>query len=162
MTRATSSLETLAALVSVSPLSPLLLCPMALDKTKSPVAGAPPATAGAHRGGGWTFPFSPFSFSFLSRAVQWQGELAPFLCLFRPWPVVSVEATPVTRHGSGRRQRTLPPKGAFPFRSWWRKAPPLPMFFDRCLGMPMRIGSRRTVRPEMAALLCQRARGLFR
>jgi hypothetical protein len=85
-----------------------------------------------------------------------------FLCPLRPRPVVSVEATPATRHGSGRRQCSLPPKGTFPFRPWWRQAPPLPMFFDRCLGMPMPVGSRGTARLETAALLCRRARGLSR
>jgi hypothetical protein len=43
--------------------------------------------------------------------------------------------------------RPSAPEGAFPFWPWWRQAPPLPMFFDRCLGMPMRVGSRGTARP---------------
>jgi hypothetical protein len=36
------------------------------------------------------------------------------------------------------------------------------LFFDRRLGMPMRVRSRGTARPETAALLCRRARRLSR
>jgi hypothetical protein len=45
----------------------------------------------------------------------------------------------------------LPPKGKTSSRQWRRGgAPPLPVFFVQCLGLPMRTGSRGTARHKAA------------
>jgi hypothetical protein len=73
-------------------------------------------------------------------------------------PVVSVEATPATSHGSGRRQRTLPLKGTFPFRPWWRRAPHCPSSSSHAsIGCAWR--SSGTGAAGDGGALCRRARG---
>jgi hypothetical protein len=83
-----------------------------LERTRSPMAGVPPATAGAHRGGGWVLPFSPF-FSF-----------------------------PSTCRGSGRRggwHVLCPREGSLPFGGGEGVSPHRPCSSSRCLPVSTRL-----------------------
>jgi hypothetical protein len=149
-------------------------------------AGASPATAAPPQRRGVAFPASPDSFSVRSMAAAgsrcgvvelflfshlgvapaatYDGGSAGVLPPPFPFPLGSEETAPLPLPCAGdalqaARWCALCPRRGLSFRPWRRRAPPLPMFFDLCLGMPMRTWSRGTARPETAAQLCRRTQG---
>jgi hypothetical protein len=115
-----------------------------LDPPATEPRGRCPAGDGEHHHGGG----SPLCSSFSLAKPPAAGGLCG-VCGVR------AESAPASVHGGGRWHALCPRKG-LSLSAVVGQAPPLPMFFDRRLGLPMRVGSRGTARPCGGAL-CRRS-----